>query len=126
MLCNWNIQQFGVVKHNRFRESALLGRAWYLAVKLFVVVCGALGPTATAAELQRPVRSASVGVEVNVPTNGCTKKEDFQIVSNENEALVLRRTKIDMCKGLFPEGTWITFTKGELGGKNVRQAKVIE
>jgi hypothetical protein len=58
------------------------------------------------------------GIDVTVPTGGCTKKEDFEVTSQSlgggKAVVTVRRLKPDDCKGNFPSGLKLTFTWSEL------------
>lgn len=93
----------------------------HVAAAIFFVFHSATAtPPAFAApnEETRAFRATPAGVRVNVPTGGCTEKSDFGItVEKTADATVtirLRRSRPDLCKGWFPEGTWIEFDWGEL------------
>jgi hypothetical protein len=83
----------------------------------------AIGLTAVSAaagqgEIQRKTRLTTAGIEVNVPTGGCTRRSDFSIEAVRTDgraSVVIRRRVPDECKGHFPAGTWIRFTWKELG-----------
>lgn len=58
---------------------------------------------------------------IRVPSNGCTKKEDFQIDINKGITgippfiLTVFRLRLDYCKAIVRGGTEITYTFEELG-----------
>ncbi len=58
------------------------------------------------------------GINVTVPTGGCTKKADFQVASQpaaKGEARIeIHRLKSDYCKGNFPDGLKLLFTWDDL------------
>jgi hypothetical protein len=59
------------------------------------------------------------GLEVRVPTGGCTSKGDFGIEKNtvgtNHNFITIIRNREDFCKGYFPEGTLLHFSWAELG-----------
>jgi hypothetical protein len=58
------------------------------------------------------------GINVTVPTGGCTKKADFETAaqpSGQGAAKIeIRRLKSDYCKGNFPDGLKLLFTWDDL------------
>lgn len=58
------------------------------------------------------------GVNVTVPTGGCTTKADFTVSTHAGKNGVtdveIRRPKRDACKGNFPAGIKVQFTWGDL------------
>jgi hypothetical protein len=94
-----------------------------VANRSFLHIAFVLLPTLSQAE-QAPLaellaaETTETGINVTVPTGGCTKKTDFEVRSQdltEGKAIVeLRRLKPDDCKGNFPEGLKLTFTWSEL------------
>jgi hypothetical protein len=58
------------------------------------------------------------GLNVTVPTGGCTKKADFEVSaqppSKGPARIEIRRLKNDYCKGNFPDGIKLSFTWDEL------------
>jgi hypothetical protein len=58
------------------------------------------------------------GINVTVPTGGCTKKADFELSSQppaQGAAKVeIRRLKSDWCKGNFPDGIKFLFSWDDL------------
>jgi hypothetical protein len=58
------------------------------------------------------------GINVTVPTGGCTKKADFEVSAQppaQGAAKVeIRRLKSDYCKGFFPDGIKLSFTWEDL------------
>lgn len=58
------------------------------------------------------------GLNVTVPTGGCTKKADFELraqpPSKGASRIEIRRLKNDYCKGNFPDGLKLSFTWDEL------------
>lgn len=58
------------------------------------------------------------GVNVTVPTGGCTSKTDFEVSTHAGAAGItdveFRRLNQDTCKGNFPEGVKLQFTWGDL------------
>jgi hypothetical protein len=58
------------------------------------------------------------GLTLTVPTGGCTKKSDFELISspiNRGGAVVeVRRPVPDFCKGNFPDGIKLAFSWAEL------------
>ena len=61
---------------------------------------------------------AEDGVEVTVPTGGCTEKSHFRLrpVEGAGETILFFDRMIrDRCKGNFPEGTRLEFSWKEIG-----------
>jgi hypothetical protein len=58
------------------------------------------------------------GINVTVPTGGCTKKGDFAVstrpVTQGAARIEFKRLKPDYCKGNFPEGIKLSFTWDDL------------
>ena len=58
------------------------------------------------------------GINVTVPTGGCTKKADFEVSASQASIgaakIEIRRLKLDSCKGNFPDGLKLLFTWDDL------------
>lgn len=60
-------------------------------------------------------------VALHVATGGCTQKGHFtfRVERNPHNSSLTRVTAIrlrpDYCKGWFPDGTWLVFTREEIG-----------
>ena len=75
------------------------------------------------AKIEDKVRVTAIDINaqtitLRVATGGCTRKKDFVVkVAKSYPVTVLEVIKVkkDRCKGLFPSGTTITFTRQELG-----------
>ena len=66
----------------------------------------------------KEVKASPQTITLRVATGGCTRKKDFVVkVAKSYPITVLEVIKVkkDRCKGLFPSGTTITFTRQELG-----------
>ncbi|HEX7673112.1 MAG TPA: hypothetical protein VF412_03020 [Bdellovibrio sp.] len=71
------------------------------------------------------------GIEIQVQSGGCTRKEDFKITTEDFQAfkeLTLYRTRPDECLAFVPWGTVLFFSHQELGlksGENFHFANTI-
>ena len=63
------------------------------------------------------VNTSSEGIEFQVYSGGCTKKQDFELLQLESfpVQLDLRRLNKDFCEAYLPYGTKILYTWDELG-----------
>lgn len=63
-------------------------------------------------------KETPAGIDVTVPTGGCTKKADFQVssspIENGEAAIEFYRLRRDTCKGNFPDGLKLQFSWAEL------------
>jgi hypothetical protein len=63
-------------------------------------------------------RQTKDGLTVTVVTGGCTKKSDFEIITRHRKrntvVIELHRVTSDDCKGNFPEGIKMNFSRKEL------------
>ena len=64
------------------------------------------------------VQPTDAGINVTVPTGGCTKKADFEVTAHQasqaEAKIEIRRLKRDDCKGNFPDGLKLSFTWDDL------------
>jgi hypothetical protein len=76
-----------------------------------------------------PVKQSDDTISVNVRTGGCTKQSDFtidRVIQGDPTTVILRRLVPDRCKGWFPEGLWINFSKSALGTKISGSVQILE
>jgi hypothetical protein len=63
-------------------------------------------------------KPGDAGIDVTVPTGGCTKKADFEVAAQPAvkgaARIEIRRLKSDFCKGNFPDGLKLSFTWDDL------------
>ena len=58
------------------------------------------------------------GLEIRVPSGGCTSKEHFRLHASKNGGTAkidIDRLQPDRCKGFFPDGKAFNYTWDELG-----------
>lgn len=64
------------------------------------------------------VEPVETGINVTVPTGGCTKKADFEVSASQASKgaakIEIRRLRRDSCKGYFPDGLKLLFTWDDL------------
>jgi hypothetical protein len=64
------------------------------------------------------VEPVETGINVTVPTGGCTKKADFEASASQASKgaakIEIRRLRRDSCKGYFPDGLKFSFTWDDL------------
>jgi len=62
--------------------------------------------------------TTAAGLNVTVPTGGCTQKSDFDVTSRAlahgGASIEIRRLREDSCKGNFPDGLKLVFTWDDL------------
>lgn len=96
-----------------------------MVVKYVAAACaGVLIATSPALAESAPVAEVisseanDTGVNITVPTGGCTSKADFEVSTHPGTGGVtdvqIRRLKPDRCKGNFPAGIKLQFTWGDL------------
>ncbi len=114
-----------MVKSRLYGESTLRGKLLSMVSKYKVGaaalwLAAALPAYAGQAPLANLAAAAptDAGLNVTVPTGGCTKKADFEVSaqppSKGAARIEIRRLKIDYCKGNFPDGLKLSFTWDEL------------
>ncbi len=88
------------------------------AAAVCLVLCGqARAEQPPLAELVS-VEPVEAGINVTVPTGGCTKKADFDVSASQASKgaakVEIRRLNRDFCKGYFPDGLKLLFTWDDL------------
>ena len=91
-----------------------------LAVFILVNLPGAAvapAPTRLGPEALMSAAVDSQGITFQVPTGGCTAKENFGLETVEKTPLTVRlvRLRPDYCKAHLPAGVKIKFTYAEIG-----------
>jgi hypothetical protein len=99
-------------------------RCWLIAALCAVAVV----PVAGARDIVRPHRVIDKGLEILLPSGGCTSERDFvAAVDPANTArLLLKRLRRDDCKAFHPDGLWIPFSSPPVGPDAARALTVIE
>ena len=79
------------------------------------------GPAASRDEVLLGIRVDAQGIEIQVASGGCTRKEDFRVEIDKGVTgqppwrLHFIRLRPDECKAFLPEGVPLRFERGELG-----------